>query len=137
MVTEEFEMNAIHERSIYGDIEFYELFPEYKTEKNSLKKQEFEGTIVAVGWDKYEQINKTSLYTVDDEDILLEHTLGIKKLKLYLNKKVKVIGNLTSLNSDERKVAVKSICLLENGFSKPSVPVLDEFDDLIVPADIH
>jgi hypothetical protein len=45
----------------------------------------FEGTLIAAGWDKSDTVNQTSLYTQDDEDILLEHQNGIKTLKPYLN----------------------------------------------------
>jgi len=73
------------------------------------KNQVFEGVIVAAGWDKLEHINQSSLYTEDDEDILLKHYMGISKFAPYLNQKVKVWGDVFSLNQKDRILTVSKI----------------------------
>ncbi len=81
--------------------------------------QVFEGTLVAAGWDKLEHVNKWSLYTQKDEDILLVHGLGMKKFSPYLNHKVRILGDVISNLSEERSVAVKKISKLLHGFTPP------------------
>ncbi len=146
-------MNARYERSLLGAIECHELFgdhnmakklmKEYKDEKNNSQKkgnkmikknQIFEGTLVAAGWDRLDHVNQSSLYTQDDEDILLEHGLGMKKFKPFLNQKVKIWGDIASNGREERKITVKKIIRILDDFTKPLVENFDEFGNLITPA---
>ncbi len=146
-------MNALHERTLLGAIECHELFgehdmarklmKEYRDEKNISyekenkmvnKNQIFEGTLVAAGWDRLDHVNQSSLYTQDDEDILLEHGLGIKKFMPFLNQKVKIWGDVTSNGREERRISVKRIVRLLDGFTKPLVEKFDEFGNLIATA---
>ena len=146
-------MNARYERSLLGAIECHELFgdhnmakklmKEYKDEKNNSQKkgnkmikknQIFEGTLVAAGWDRLDHVNQSSLYTQDDEDILLEHGLGMKKFKPFLNQKVTIWGDIASNGREERKITVKKIIRILDDFTKPLVENFDEFGNLITPA---
>ena len=148
-------MNAFYERSILGAIESHELFGEYdlartlqnkydsEKERNHQQKENkmmiqkkhvFEGTLVAAGWDRLDHVNQSSLYTQDDEDILLEHNLGIEKFKPYLNQKVRISGDIISTIKDGRRVLVKKISRLAGGFTKEKIPLRDEFDNLLIPA---
>lgn len=95
------------------------------------KNQIFEGTLVAAGWDKKEHVNQSSLFTQDEEDILLIHGLGMKKFKPFLNQKVRVWGDISSGRGEERKLSVKKICKLLNGFNKPIIEQFDEFGNII------
>jgi hypothetical protein len=79
------------------------------------QKQVFEGTLVAAGWDKFDHISQSSLYTQDDEDILLEHGLGMKKFKPFLNQKVRVSGEIISTARYRRRFKVKNISRLPRG----------------------
>ena len=148
-------MNALYERSILGAIESHELFGEHdlartlqneydsEKERNHQRKENkmmiqknhvFEGTLVAAGWDRLDHVNQSSLYTQDDEDILLEHNLGIRKFKPFLNQKVRITGDIISTIRDGRRVLVKKISRLTGGFTKAAVPLRDEFDNLLMPA---
>ncbi len=71
--------------------------------------QVFEGTLTAAGWDIIDNINRTSLYTQEDEDILLDHELGIRKLKPFLNQKVRIWGDIISNERKERTISVKKL----------------------------
>jgi hypothetical protein len=136
-------MSAIYERLVLGEIEYNELFHHFeiakslknilkkdqKWKRNSLKNKVFEGTIVAAGWDKYEHVNKASLYTQDDEDILLEHNEGINIFKPYFNQKVIIFGDIISSSKNVRKVIVKNIFRLDGGYTKSLIPPLVELDD--------
>jgi hypothetical protein len=146
---------ALHERSILGAIEHHEMFGEHDLARDLKKKylsdkkrihqqkenkmmiqknQIFEGKLVAAGWDRLDHVNQSSLYTQDDEDILLEHHLGIRKFKPYLNQKVRITGDIISTIRDGRRVLVKKISRLTDGFKKPIIPLRDEFDNLLIPA---
>jgi hypothetical protein len=121
-------MNNLQERAILEAIECHELsgkhdiakklLKEYKDEKNKTNKKEkntmntnqiFEGTLMAAGWDRLDNVNQSSLYTQDDEDILLKHGLGIIKFKPFLNQKVKIWGNVTLNRNGERSITVKKL----------------------------
>ena len=146
-------MNALYERTMLGAIECHELFgehdmarklmKEYRDEKNNSyekeneminKNQIFEGTLVAAGWDRLDHVNQSSLYTQDDEDILLDHGLGMKKFKSFLNQKVRIWGDVTSNGREERRISVKKITRLLDGFTKPLVDKFDEFGNIIPAA---
>jgi hypothetical protein len=146
-------MNPLYERSILGAIECHEIFGEHDMERKIIKEykdvkyksqkkenkvikknQIFEGTLVAAGWDRLDHVNQTCLYTQDDEDILLDHNLGIRKFMPYLNQKVRISGDIISTIKDERRVLVKKITRITDGFTKPTIPLRDEFDNLIIPA---
>ena len=71
--------------------------------------QNFYGIITPASWGKGNEIKKLCLYTDDGEDILLDHDLGIKKLKPFINKYVKVTGKMVSDDHDGRKVLVKRV----------------------------
>ena len=147
-------MEALYERSILGAIEYHLLFCEFdkakilrtkykinielktqqkENEMTIQKNQIFEGTLVAAGWDSFDHINQSSLYTQDDEDILLEHGLGIRKFTPYLNQKVRISGDVVSTVMDGRRVLVKKISRLSGGFTKPITPIHDEFGNLLTP----
>ena len=141
------------ERALLGAIECHELFgehdmakklqKEYRLEKNkSLEKdkeeinvnQVFEGTLVPAGWDKLEHVNQSSLYTQDDEDILLEHKIGINKFKPFFNQKVRIWGKITSNSREERSILVNKIISLIDDCTKPLIDKFDNFGNLIVVA---
>jgi hypothetical protein len=99
---------------------------------NNQQEITFEGTLVAAGWDKLGDVNKSSLYTQEDEDIMLEHEEGIIEFKPFMNHKVRVSGVITSGVNDGRKVLVKKIHKLSKGFTKSVSLFRDEFDNLIM-----
>jgi len=98
------------------------------------KNQFFEGTLVAAGWDRLDHVNQSSLYTQDSEDILLDHGLGIKKFEPFLNQRVRIWGDITSNGREERRISVKKIIRLVDGFTKPLAERLDDFGNSIAPA---
>jgi hypothetical protein len=114
-------MNTLHERSIRGQIEVCELFgqkakakrltevliKERRVRSNEVKV--FEGVLVPAGWDRQENINRLSLFTQDDEDIILKHRFGMRQFKPYLNQKVKIYGKISSNNNNERTIYVNKI----------------------------
>jgi hypothetical protein len=106
-----------------------------KLKEDVMKNQQnhvFEGTLVAAGWDKLDAVSKSSLYTQEDEDIMLDHGQGICELKPFLNHKVRISGVITSKGKDGRKLLVKKIVKLTKGFTRTVVPMRDEFDNLIM-----
>jgi hypothetical protein len=143
-------MEAFYDRSILGDIEFYELFGEhervkalkkmFKAQKERLMRGEvkrdykhdrekrhsiLEGVLVAAGWDTQGNISQASLYTHSGEDIILEHRFGLKKFKPFINERVRVSG-LENLDSDDgRKMIVRRISrVLDRKY--PLLPVPEE-----------
>jgi hypothetical protein len=121
-------MSAIYERSMLEAIEGHELFGEHdraKTlineyqlrrdrqsrngDRKVIKNQVVEGTLVAAGWDRSDNVNQLSLYTNDDEDILLDENLLIKDYSSFLNHRVKIWGDVVSNKREEKKIAVKKI----------------------------
>ncbi|MFT6068041.1 MAG: hypothetical protein ACJAT2_002175 [Bacteriovoracaceae bacterium] len=147
-------MNIVSERSVLGAIECHELLGEHnkarvlrrkydkRKERKRRKKESqlkiqkdqiFEGTLVAAGWDKLDHINQSSLYTQEDEDILLEHKWGMKKFKPFLNQKVRIKGDIVSSIKDGRRVLVKEIIRLRGGFSESIYPHTGEFYKLLTP----
>lgn len=121
-------MDALYERSMLGAIECHKLFGEFrkahllmkefnreklKSQKHNVEDyvnyQAFEGTLVATGWDKLDHVIQSSLYTRDEEDILLEHKQGIKKFEPFLNQRVRVWGKIISNVIDERRICVTKI----------------------------
>jgi hypothetical protein len=146
-------MYALRERALLGAIECHELLgehnmarklmKEYRDEKNNPQKKEnemikknqvFEGTLVAAGWDRLDHVNQSSLYTQDDEDILLDHGLGMKKFIPFLNQKVRIWGDVTSNRRMERRISVKKIIRILDGFTKPLGEKFDELGNLLAPA---
>ncbi len=146
-------MNPLNEKSVLETIEYLELFGEHRMarklmrefkdqireslnkENKMLKKnQVFEGTLVAAGWDRLDHVNQSSLYTQEDEDILLEHGSGIKKFTPFLNQKVRICGDISTNGSEERRIIVKKISRLLHGFTSPRAKRVDEFGNLILPA---
>ncbi len=140
-------MSSLHEKSILGAVEYLEFLGEHNEAKaigieysgkikQSHKKEGlmieknkvFEGTLVAAGWDDKDNVNLSSLYTQDDEDILLVHGTGMKKFSPYLNQHVKVWGDIISTKEDGRKFSVKKIRRLLRGFQKPYILGSDEFN---------
>jgi hypothetical protein len=89
---------------------------------------------VAAGWDKNDNINQSSLYTQDDEDILLEHNSGIKKFTPYINQRVRVTGDVISSDRNEKKILVKKITNIYGDYTQPLRDIYDEFENLISPA---
>lgn len=81
-------------------------------------KQMYEGTIVAAGWDRFDDVNQSSLFTKNDEDILLDHGLGMKIFKDFLNHRVRIWGDVESNGRNERRIQVKKIIKIKDGFSK-------------------
>jgi hypothetical protein len=94
----------------------------------------FEGTLIAAGWDRADNVNQTSLYTQEDEDILLDHQHGVNVLKPFLNKKVRVWGDVLEQENDARRVQVKKIMGISGDFTKQTQPIYDEYDDFSQPA---
>jgi len=113
-------------------IEMRKLTKQTKEKKMIKKNQFFEGTIVAAGWDNLDHVNKSSLYTQSNEDILLQHGVGIKKFTPFLNQKVRIWGDVISNDREERIISVKKITRLLGEFTKPLVSKFDEFGNLIV-----
>ena len=128
-------MEAFYDRSILGEIEFYEMSGEHE-KSTELKKQfkarkahnkdklsngEFirhnpprkhvvlEGVVVASGWDENGRVTRACLYTQSGDDIILVHRLGIKKFKPFINDKVRISGDEGLEARDGRKVFVKRI----------------------------
>lgn len=136
-------LEAIECHMIFGEIEEAEkLKKNYKKKFNKmerdmsiLRNQTFEGTLTAIGWDQLDHANKLSLFTPDDEDIILEHSSQVKRFAPYMNKKVKIIGDLTSSEKDGRRVAVRKISKLKGHFTESSTTRRDEFVSLI-PDDV-
>lgn len=144
-------MIPINETDILAEIEFHELMGNFSKSarlKNNYQRiqanrggvrmkdralQTMEGTLVAAGWDDNDQMNLSSLYTQESEDILLSHLQGIKTFKPYLNQKVKIVGRVISNKKDSREVLVKHITRLADGFSIPLKPIFDEFHNRIIP----
>lgn len=150
-------MKAQYERLILGAIESHELFgehnmatklmKEYRDEKKNFFTEEiekekeminknilFEGTLIAAGWDRLDQIKQSSLYTADDEDILLDHRSGMKKFMPFINQKVKIWGDVISNDTGERRISVRKIVRLLDGFTKPLMKKLDEYGNKIAIA---
>ena len=79
------------------------------------------------GWDKSDKINKSSLYTEDGEDILLEHRYGMKKFMSLMNKKVRIKGDVVSDDHEGKKVLVKRISKIGKVFCSPESTNKDKF----------
>jgi hypothetical protein len=94
----------------------------------------FEGTLIAAGWDRADNVNQTSLYTQEDEDILLDHQNGVNVLKPFLNKKVRVWGKVLAQENDVRRVQVKKIMGFSGDFTKKVEPIFNEYEELSQPA---
>lgn len=143
-------MIAMSERAILGQIEFYEVFGErtkakalkeefdsnkriakLKKSQNTQKNQSFEGTIVAAGWDKHDHVDQSSLFTREEEDILLDHGLGINKFKPFFNQKVRILGDITTNSKAERRINVKKITRIISDFTKPLLRKRDEFGNIL------
>ena len=93
------------------------------------RNQIFEGTLVAAGWDTFDYITQLSLYTEEDEDILLVNDSAMKKFGPYLNQKVRISGIILSEKKDTRSIVVKDISRLSDGFTEHRLPSFDEFDE--------
>jgi hypothetical protein len=76
--------------------------------------------LVAAGWDNFDHVNQSSLYTKDDENIILDHNLGMKKFKPFLDQKVRISGEIVVTVGQGRRVLVKKISRLARGFSAPA-----------------
>jgi hypothetical protein len=121
--------------SYFAEIGIKKLKYNLKLKEIIMKNQQehvFEGTLVAAGWDKSDLVNKSSLYTQEDEDIMLDHDNGIAELKPFINHKVRVSGVITSRVKNGRGLLIKEINKLSNGFSRSVIPTRDEFDNLIL-----
>jgi hypothetical protein len=78
-----------------------------------------EGVLVPAGWDTSEKVVQTSLFTQQEEDILLKHSEGLGELKPFINQKVRVVGDIESNSRNERTLLVSKISKLPNGFTDP------------------
>jgi hypothetical protein len=92
--------------------------------------QIFDGILVAAAWDRLNRIRKVSLYTLDGEDILLEHKYGIEKFRPLINQRVRVRGEVVSDDREERKILVRRIHRLGKEYFKRSPSV--EFEEYSV-----
>jgi len=126
-------LEAIECHMIFGELQEAErlkLLIKKENEMITTKNQVFQGTLVAIGWDKLDYINQLSLYTQSDEDILLEGHQGIHRFETYINQKVSILGDITSSGRDNRRVTVKKISKLTKGFTKPASRFRDEYGKL-------
>ncbi|MFT6069346.1 MAG: hypothetical protein ACJAT2_003588 [Bacteriovoracaceae bacterium] len=142
-------MNALAERYVFKKIDYPLPFDDkdtsinlrsenhfkggrkiLKREKEGLlpNSQVFEGVLVATGWDRFDLVNQSSLYTSDNEDILLVHVSGMKKFKPYINQRVRITGKIVSTIKDERRLLVKRISRLTRGFKDQPVHLLGDID---------
>ena len=146
-------MDAMYERSVLAAIECHELFGEF--EKSEILKCEYEshinnsqqkdvemkdhaehiyeGTLIASNWDRLDNVCESSLFTQEDEDILLEHSAGMKKFRPYLNQKVRILGQIVSINRDGKKVMVKKITRIFGEFTEQFANKLKYFDENSLP----
>lgn len=145
-------MDAMLERSLLGAIECHELFGEFdeadvlkgeyddkinhsQQKDVEMKDQQdhiYEGTLVASDWDRLDNVSQSSLFTQEDEDILLDHSSGMKKFRPYLNQKVRILGKIVSINRDGKKVLVKKITRIIGDFKKSRNESLNGFDENIL-----
>jgi hypothetical protein len=86
-----------------------------RTEEDNI----IEGVLVPAGWDTSEKVVQTSLFTQQEEDILLKHSEGLAGLKPFINQKVRVVGDIESNSRNERTLLVSKISKLTNGFTDP------------------
>jgi len=94
------------------------------------KNNTFEGLLVPAGWDNFERVNKTSLFTHDDEDILLKHNNGVKRFKPFMNEEVRITGDITSDSRNERTLVVSKITKLPSVAKNTQV---EADEDLVRP----
>lgn len=124
-------LEAIECHMIFGEVQEAEQLKNTYDEKYKISKkkdhemmikknQTFEGTLIAAGWDHLDHVTQLSLYTEDDEDILLERHCAIRKFAPYMNQEVRVLGDVTSSDRDGRRITVKKISKLLDGLSKPA-----------------
>ena len=74
-----------------------------------MKNQFYEGTLIAAGWDRFDSINQSSLFTQEDEDIMLDHKMGIARFKPFFNQKVRIWGEIFSDERNEIMVLLHRI----------------------------
>ena len=126
---EKFRMEAIEGYEIFGDFEkARRLKSEFKEEWMNQKDLTYEGILTAAGWDNLENVNQSSLYTQEDEDILLEHKQGMRKFRPYLNQKVRIWGDIISTAHNGRKILVRKITRIFDGIANRSVRVGNQLD---------
>lgn len=77
------------------------------------KYKTIRGTITPISWDKQGKIVKYSIYTEDDEDILLKGGGLEKVFKRLKNKRVKIFGDFLSRLNEIKVLQVKK-ALLDN-----------------------
>lgn len=60
--------------------------------------------------------------------------IEMKKFKPFLNQRVRIWGDVVSNSSEERRISVKKIIRIFDGFTKPLLEKFDEFGNLISSA---
>jgi hypothetical protein len=96
------------------------------TERNTI----YEGVLTPAGWDKLDNVNQTSLFTKEDEDILLKHSNGVNQFKPFLNQKVKVLGDIKSDSRNERTLIVRKITRMFESLQRPLFKISNQFKDM-------
>ncbi len=106
------------------------------------KKKEIIGVLNPIEWDKEGEVKKYSIYTVDEEDIIIEEIFPNIKLKHLLNKKVLAKGILREDKEGQKFIKLKTIKQLiepnspaTNLLKKPIFNVWPEEYELSIPKD--
>jgi hypothetical protein len=76
------------------------------------------GTLNPIMWDKKGKVKKFSIYSFEEEDIIIEGYRNRSKLKSLLNKKVEARGSIRRNEDGEKVIKLTKIKELKN----PSTP---------------
>ncbi len=84
------------------------------------------GIVNPIEWNSNGKIKKFSIYTTDEEDIIVESSLDFRqfrRLKSLLNKKVEATGRIYANDEGEKYIKLKRIREL----TRPSAPAVNTF----------
>lgn len=87
------------------------------------KDQSVTGTLNPIHWDRHGRIKQFSIYSEDEEDIIIEGYPNKKKLEKLLNKRVLAKGQVRTNEDEEKFIKLKSIKEL-TGPTSPAISLV-------------
>lgn len=97
---------------------------------NKESEESIVGTLNPISWDRNDGIKQFSIYSTDEEDIIIEGYTNKRKLIGMLNKRVLAKGNIRIDENGDKFIRIKEIKKISgqssptNNFFGPTVPSL-------------
>ena len=91
------------------------------------KEKSITGTLNPIRWDKNGRIKQFSIYSEEEEDVIIEHFQNKRKLTKLLNKRVIAVGKVRLDEEGNKYIKLKNIKEL-TGPTSPAINLVKPID---------